>query len=662
MRGLNSICRLVVGGFVLGGLLAAPTFAQTIVTAGDDAWRTGGDDGTGWSFGDPLSQFPLDPPPPIPADFFGPGSDPFEGTITLVGVPVCSEPAGALESTDTIVRRTTDSGDLDVGPQFVEIQVVALSLVSTGPITVTYNGGQDPELWDVEVRLSDTVPQPTGTMVITKTHEDGGLYESTFGIFPRFVFTRSSPPAVVQLDCGTNPGICQILEMGNPLGQPNSWVLIGGPGGIQRSDFEITEFGPGIGIDEDCDGYVPGVDPATIGESNFQGGLEAGGPFGRAGSAKCKPTVEAERSFAAQQGRGNHGPWISSNRDDYPAPAGDGIPDVCQSSCCDHATATCLGPMTEVACLALPAPAQPEWFKGKTCVDPDWPTLCWEHEGACCDHSTASCLGWMTESACMAMPPPIQPEFFKDKTCSDPDWPTLCWEHEGACCDHSTTSCLGWMTESECMAQPEPIQPEFFKDKTCSDPDWDTLCWEHEGACCDHSTATCLGWMTESACMAMPEPMQPEWFKDKTCSDPDWDTLCWEHEGACCDHTTATCLGWMTESACMSMPPPIQPEFFKGITCADPGFNCWEHEGACCDHATGNCLGWMTESACMSMPPPIKPEFFKDTTCAHPDWETLCAVQQDGIPAVSEWGLIVMTLLLLTAGTVVLGRRRPAAA
>ncbi len=31
-------------------------------------------------------------------------------------------------------------------------------------------------------------------------------------------------------------------------------------------------------------------------------------------------------------------------------------------------------------------------------------------------------------------------------------------------------------------------------------------------------------------------------------------------------------------------------------------------------------------------------------------------------PAVSEWGLIVMALLLLTAGTVVLGRRRPAAA
>ena len=34
----------------------------------------------------------------------------------------------------------------------------------------------------------------------------------------------------------------------------------------------------------------------------------------------------------------------------------------------------------------------------------------------------------------------------------------------------------------------------------------------------------------------------------------------------------------------------------------------------------------------------------------------------DGIPTMSEWGMIIMTLLLLTAGTVVFGRRRAAAA
>ena len=40
------------------------------------------------------------------------------------------------------------------------------------------------------------------------------------------------------------------------------------------------------------------------------------------------------------------------------------------------------------------------------------------------------------------------------------------------------------------------------------------------------------------------------------------------------------------------------------------------------------------------------------------DSETCPADCADAIPTVSEWGLIVMTLLLLTAGTIVFGRRR----
>jgi len=43
-------------------------------------------------------------------------------------------------------------------------------------------------------------------------------------------------------------------------------------------------------------------------------------------------------------------------------------------------------------------------------------------------------------------------------------------------------------------------------------------------------------------------------------------------------------------------------------------------------------------------------------------WAWECCTRQEHIPTVSEWGLIVMALLLMTAGTVVIGRRRPAAA
>jgi len=43
-------------------------------------------------------------------------------------------------------------------------------------------------------------------------------------------------------------------------------------------------------------------------------------------------------------------------------------------------------------------------------------------------------------------------------------------------------------------------------------------------------------------------------------------------------------------------------------------------------------------------------------------WASECCTPRRDVPTVSEWGLIVMTVLVLTAGTIVLGRRRRAAA
>ena len=45
---------------------------------------------------------------PIPADFFGPGSDPFDGIIAFVGDPLASSPhapSGDLGLADTIIER-----------------------------------------------------------------------------------------------------------------------------------------------------------------------------------------------------------------------------------------------------------------------------------------------------------------------------------------------------------------------------------------------------------------------------------------------------------------------------------------------------------------------------------------------------------------------------
>ncbi len=160
-------------------------------------------------------QFDVGPAsPPIPADFFGPGSDPFTGSVCLQGEPLGETQWGNFGEADTLVRRT--GGPLGTGDPFslddlcppwnvesqVETEVVALSLTGIAPITVTYNGGQNPEEWNVTVDLSEVAP-PTGTVTAVKTHCNGGTYSSELHVQPRFTFARVADPGVVQvLDTG----------------------------------------------------------------------------------------------------------------------------------------------------------------------------------------------------------------------------------------------------------------------------------------------------------------------------------------------------------------------------------------------------------------------------------------------------------------------------
>jgi hypothetical protein len=85
---------------------------------------------------------------PIPADFFDPGSLPFDGVVILGG-----------ECTDTVVQRlqpTFFEGDPPTAT--VPIEVTALSLVSCEPITVRYSNGAPDSRWNVAVRQSAVTP------------------------------------------------------------------------------------------------------------------------------------------------------------------------------------------------------------------------------------------------------------------------------------------------------------------------------------------------------------------------------------------------------------------------------------------------------------------------------------------------------------------------
>jgi hypothetical protein len=75
----------------------------------------------------------------------------------------------------------------------IPIEIVEMKLVSTSPITVTFNGGQNPEQWDVEVELSN--PQTPGTMTLTRTGPNSGTFDSSLPVIPVFTFTKVGNPS-----------------------------------------------------------------------------------------------------------------------------------------------------------------------------------------------------------------------------------------------------------------------------------------------------------------------------------------------------------------------------------------------------------------------------------------------------------------------------------
>ncbi|MHC4478825.1 MAG: hypothetical protein ACYTEL_24600, partial [Planctomycetota bacterium] len=133
--------------------------------------------------------------PPIAADFFGPGSDPFDGGVY----------ATSHDPTFAVVFQRYDQMVL-LEPYPVsdtnDYQLVYLDLQSVAPIVVTYNGGQSSEQWDVAVELSLN-PVTYGSLSVTKTHCEGGTYTASFPVHPRFTFVKVSNPAETRvLDTG----------------------------------------------------------------------------------------------------------------------------------------------------------------------------------------------------------------------------------------------------------------------------------------------------------------------------------------------------------------------------------------------------------------------------------------------------------------------------
>ena len=132
---------------------------------------------------------------PIPASFFDPGSDPFGDIIGLQGLPLVP---GA--TTDTVVARLEKAkfhGPLH--SDSVPIEIIDLSLTSVAPVTVTYAGGNQPELWDVQVGLTPAT-QSAGLMTLAEQTKGSGSFDLSVSVFLRLSFTRLANGATRVLD------------------------------------------------------------------------------------------------------------------------------------------------------------------------------------------------------------------------------------------------------------------------------------------------------------------------------------------------------------------------------------------------------------------------------------------------------------------------------
>jgi hypothetical protein len=197
----------------------------------------------------------------IPAGFFGEGSDAFDGIVCFQGAPIGPVTLPGFDEeldfgdADTLVRRFGDPFDRCDLPaaesQMVSIAIERLNLLSVEPMTVTYNGGGDPEEWNVAVRVLTSAGQPGGTLTATKTHCNGGTFDSILAVCPTFLFTRVRDGMQLELDfcTGCNPsGIVMTTE-------GVSWVHDVEPG-LGAVSPVCSDFHPGIsepGAASECD-------------------------------------------------------------------------------------------------------------------------------------------------------------------------------------------------------------------------------------------------------------------------------------------------------------------------------------------------------------------------------------------------------------------------
>lgn len=206
-------------------------------------------------------------------------------------------------------------------------------------------------------------------------------------------------------------------------------------------------------------------------------------------------------------------------------------------------------------------------------------------------------------------------------------------EFAGSCCVLETETCTDNVPQSACTGN-------FSADLKCADVD----CTLPRGSCCNSAPGAggaCMDGVLEADCTGA----NLTWTAGGSCPG---DPACAEVQGACCNRLLGSCSQtiqgacncadcvWTQGAACGSVPCNA----IQGACCVrtDLDATCEQTSQAGCDAAGG--------------------EWSRETDCANVTCEPLFTP----IPTVSEWGLVIMALLLLVGGKVYFGRRQVATA
>jgi hypothetical protein len=211
------------------------------------------------------------------------------------------------------------------------------------------------------------------------------------------------------------------------------------------------------------------------------------------------------------------------------------------------------------------------------------------------------------------------------------------WDN-GACCD-GYGMCTDDVAEGDCQA----VGDQWVGQKLCGTDAVD--CQTVLGACCDRAPGAggaCADGVLEADCQG-----QYNVFTLGTLCDNA--PTCSEIKGACCNGFTGTCTSTI-QSACQG----LNMFWTEGETCGN--VDCEPIPGACCNHVAddplstvGTCTDGVIQADCQGE----NLTWTKATLCANVD----CDAIYPAIPTVSEWGIVVLALLLLVGAKVYFGRR-----